>query len=191
MCKPRLCYLYLSFFPISALSVHPCALIRSLYDPPLAPPFFILIHPEEVKKKSKKLYLHLYFRPVLSFVNTSMCIVCFWLIVYHPCPGLWCHFTQIPRHRHRFISFSFPFLFVCECDVFDLLSAVCLPPSLHATKPSGTCDTIDRTEANCCLTFGKSRTSLSSPISLPSLPPRGDRRADMEIVPPLSVVFRS
>ena len=113
-----------------------------------------------------------------------MCIVCFWLIVSHPCPGLWCHFTQIPRHRHRFISFSFPFLFVCECDVFDLLSAVCLPPSLHATKPSGTCDTIDRTEANCCLTFGKSRTSLSSPISLPSLPPRGDRRADMEITPP-------
>jgi hypothetical protein len=70
----------------------------------------------EKKAKAKGIPTSIPFRPVPVFCK-HINVYRFWLTVYHPVS------FQIPRHR---VVSS---LFVCECDVFDLLSA----PSLHTT----------------------------------------------------------
>lgn len=74
MCSPRLSYLYLSSFPISALSTHVLLFLSLMI---ITTTTFYLLSPV-----SKKIQTNVptYFRPVLpalSSVNTLMCIACF------------------------------------------------------------------------------------------------------------------
>ena len=80
MCSPRLPYVYLSSFPISAVSVYyPCASIPFAYDH-----HHLFYYIFSVSKKSKK---HTYLCSVLfrPFVNTSMCSVLFRVV---PLPSM-------------------------------------------------------------------------------------------------------
>ena len=123
MCSSRLSYVYLSSFPISAVSVYyPCASIPFAYDHHHHLFYYIF----SVSKKSKK---HTYLRSVLfcSFVNTSMCIVLFRVV---PLPSMAAleSYGVIFRSRRPPISVSFSIvvtLFVHECHVFNFPSAPC------------------------------------------------------------------
>lgn len=149
MCKPRLCYLYLTSFPISALSVHPCALILSLITTTSTTFLYFDSSRRSTKKAKAKSYTYIS-TSVLSFVNTSMCIVCFWLTVCHPCPSLWCHFSQITCHRHCFISLLF-FLFA---NVMFLTFCLSLPRYIPPNRQGRATPSI-ALPSNCCSTFGK------------------------------------
>jgi hypothetical protein len=72
-CSLRLSYLYLSSFPISAVST-PCAVIPFAYDHHhhYHNPLFVFIYLEE--KRNQRTYK---LPSCLSFVNTLMCIACF------------------------------------------------------------------------------------------------------------------
>jgi hypothetical protein len=103
MCSPRLSYLYLSSFLISAVSVYPCApTIPFAYDHHRH--FFIL---EEKQKAYSHTFRPVLSCPVLSFVKT-MCIVCFGLTRYHPALDSLASFLSLLFH-----------CFICECDGFN------------------------------------------------------------------------
>ena len=155
MCSPRLSYLYLSSFLISAVSVYPCApTIPFAYDRHRH--FFIPL-PSRRKAKSILTYFPscpVLSCPVLSFVKT-ICIVCFGLTRYHPALDSLASFLSLLFH-----------CFICECDGFNFgLPLVASPQhrvdivlneALHNEAPQ------EATPLNCCSTYGKA--ALLQPI---------------------------
>jgi len=84
MCSLRLSYLYLSSFPISALSTH-VLLFLSLMITTITITTFICFH--LARRKNKQTYLRTSVLSCPVFCKHINVYRLFWLTVYHPCPS--------------------------------------------------------------------------------------------------------
>jgi len=181
MCSPRLSYVYLSSFPICAVSVYPCARIPFAYDHHHHHHLFYLIFQLEEKQKA-------YIRSALfyPFVNTPMCIV---LVVPLPSMAALASFSD-PASVPSSLFCSDPF--VCQCHVFNFRSAPCYivyrTPTFRDDIFGRVCNEVNEVPQEVPpslvvrLMVKPHYYSLSN--LLPHLSPFPPRRADMAIVQP-------
>jgi len=131
MCSPRLSYVYLSSFPICAVSVYPCARIPFAYDHHHHHHLFYLIFQLEEKQKA-------YIRSALfyPFVNTPMCIV---LVVPLPSMAALASFSDPASSLHLCFVVTLLFANVTFL-IFGLpLVTSYIAPQLSGTTSSGVC----------------------------------------------------